>query len=300
MNLVAYYRTSSGKQDMSINDQKEEVKEFCATTDEYEFGGEHTIVNEFEDENVSGSVRSLGRDGFSEMIECLREDDTIDGIIVYNFDRLSRDPIDKMFIKFELEKYTLERPIEIIQAEPYTSSKRSIPPMSVNVMKKKENPIMELYNALAFVMKAFFDAQYLLMIGKHTKKSLRQKRQRGEPTGKTPFGLVTDKQLFADQSSATEYLPGDQFAEVVAVLNDFAEAGEDPYNGDELSAYGVGKKYGLKSPTARVRDIWDRREMYRDVILNVRDNLDEYKGRELSDDYKTNDLERIANLPVKF
>lgn len=76
-NTIGYLRVSSHGQ--SVKSQR------------YEMDKRHKIDRYFIDENVSGAVNAVNRDGFSQMLNYLREGDTV---IVPAVDRLGRDSLD--------------------------------------------------------------------------------------------------------------------------------------------------------------------------------------------------------------
>lgn len=75
MSRIAYYRVSSG--DQSIEAQRQALG-----------GG---FDREFQDVGVSGATKAEDRLGFSQLLQYVREDDTIH---VYAIDRLGRDALD--------------------------------------------------------------------------------------------------------------------------------------------------------------------------------------------------------------
>lgn len=77
MSLIAYYRVSTT--DQSVSAQR------AALTQHIKFD------REFVDEGVSGAVLAADRPGFSSLLNCIREGDTLH---VYAVDRLGRDALD--------------------------------------------------------------------------------------------------------------------------------------------------------------------------------------------------------------
>jgi DNA invertase Pin-like site-specific DNA recombinase len=75
--VIAYYRVSTA--DQTIENQRMEI----AKT--------YRVEKEFMDEAVSGTVAGMNREGFSKMMEFVREGDTC---VVCDLDRLGRDSID--------------------------------------------------------------------------------------------------------------------------------------------------------------------------------------------------------------
>jgi DNA invertase Pin-like site-specific DNA recombinase len=75
--VIAYYRVSTA--DQTIENQRMEI----AKT--------YRVDKEFMDEAVSGTVAGMNRDGFSKMMEFVREGDTL---VLVDLDRIGRDAID--------------------------------------------------------------------------------------------------------------------------------------------------------------------------------------------------------------
>jgi len=96
-NVFAYYRVSTQIQveQETEKTQKMVVNEFAESTD-------LTIIKEFQDLGVSGAIRT--REQYLEMIEQV---DTVEGLLVYDLDRLNRDlqaGLELMFILKEKNK----------------------------------------------------------------------------------------------------------------------------------------------------------------------------------------------------
>jgi len=94
MKLYAYYRVSTIMQ--SIQMQKEIVKKFIE-----EKGFE--IVEEFIDESMSGAL-GFERPAFNEMYNLLANNEEVDGIVVYNWDRLSREEEFAVMLMYYLRR----------------------------------------------------------------------------------------------------------------------------------------------------------------------------------------------------
>lgn len=77
MSTIAYYRVST--RDQNIETQRHEITKT------------YKISREFVDDAVSGTVKGKDREGFSSMMEYIREGDTL---VTVDLDRLGRDSID--------------------------------------------------------------------------------------------------------------------------------------------------------------------------------------------------------------
>ena len=80
MVTIAYYRVSTS--DQSVESQRSTL---LKSTNILKFD------KEFMDEGISGSVPSQARTGFMELLNYIREEDTL---YVYSVDRLGRDALD--------------------------------------------------------------------------------------------------------------------------------------------------------------------------------------------------------------
>lgn len=112
--------------------------------------------------------------------------------------------------------------------------------------------------------------------GDRVKETLEAKKKRGEPVGRPPFGLTTDKQKH-DADEAREYLPKDEkqddFKTAIRILNEYAYIDAEPGDEDAPPPGTIGREYGLASPTDTVRAIWDKRRLYKKVAEKHRDDL---------------------------
>lgn len=112
--------------------------------------------------------------------------------------------------------------------------------------------------------------------GESVRETLQAKRKRGEPIGRPPFGLTTDK-IKHGTDEATEYLPKDEkqddFKTAIQILNEYAYIGGGPGDDDTPPPGTIGKEYGLASPTDTVRSIWEKRRLYKKVAKKHRPEL---------------------------
>lgn len=83
MNLVSYNRVSTDEQKVGLQMYEQSIKRFC----EYH---NHTLVGQFQDEDVSGGIAFASRPSGSECYKLLMEGKA-DGIIVGDVSRMFRD-----------------------------------------------------------------------------------------------------------------------------------------------------------------------------------------------------------------
>lgn len=270
MKVVGYTRRSTGKQDMSLDDQRSRIESFCETEDEYQFGEEHTLVEIFQEE-VSGSTYPFGekRDAFPDLVDRLNDDPSIEGIVVWEFDRLARDSIRQVNVKDKLRRYHVGRDIEVMQIDPWMPPYRAIPPVFPDELKNQDEPMVAYNLRQVFMLQGNSALWEMLMTAKRTKEGMAEKKRAGDPIGRQPRGITTDKQredMESDQS--TMRLPKlddvgevvDNFVMAVDVLNTLATTEKSPYQ--------VGTDYGISSPDRAVKTMWENREKYREAAVN--------------------------------
>ncbi|WMT07263.1 recombinase family protein [Natrinema thermotolerans] len=275
MRLLGYGRRSTGKQDMSLDDQKDRIENFCAETDEYEYGGEHELVGEKDEwwyaEEVSGSTYPFGdkREEFPKLVDHLEEDKSIDGIVVWEFDRLARDSIRQVNIKDKLRRYHVGREIEILQIDPWMPPYRTIPPVFPNELKQEEEPIIAYNLRQVFMLQGNSALWEMLMTSKRTRDGLQSKQERDERIGNMPWGITTDK-LYYDLEKSTTRLPGENFEIAVAILNEQADVGNPRKHGTADGLWSYAKEQGMGSPSSTIKRMWDNRDDYRKALENGR------------------------------
>ncbi|MFC6755882.1 MULTISPECIES: recombinase family protein [Haloarcula] len=285
MNVVGYGRVSTDDdgQESSLPNQQGTVKQFCDETDEKEYGGTHDFCGWYEEE-VSGSVRPVERDQFSELVEHLNEDKSIDAIVVKNFKRLGRDPIDQITIKRDLELHHVGREIEILQASPWEGDRRSLmDPRTKNILKSND-PRGELNRAMVFIMNGIMAQNDIIQSSEDTREGLKSKKERGEHIGNTPWGITTDKVYYEDETQSKYRLPGEKFHVAIEVLNRQSQLGDPNEKGtaDGLWSYADGK--GMGSPSSTIKRMWENRDDYRKALENAQRD-------EFADDFTVDDIE---------
>ena len=261
--VLGYARTSPGtnEEGTSLPGQKQDIRDFCDERD-------WNLLYIFEDEDVSGrKTPPQEREGFSEMLGWLSERSNIDKIVVREKKRVARDT--KVLMTLDMFWDTqVGREIDI-----YSVVQDG--PIGVNEYGDSDDPMEKMMGELFQYMKNMMSELEAAMTAQNTRESLRRKKERGEPVGSIPWGLTTDKQKHGEDQ-ATEYLPDDEdedhFRTAIQIINDFEDRGKDPH---EDSAAPVGRKYGMdhSNLTVGVRNIWDKRELYRQVAEDHRPDL---------------------------
>lgn len=269
MRVVGYTRTSTDKQTTSINKQIDSIKSFCEGEDEFEYGGKHDRVEVFQDADTSGSKRPITRSGYGDMVDHLESDSSIEGIVVHEFDRLTRDPIDIINVKPTLERDYLDRRITILQTDSWIQPHRSIPPMRTEAISDEADGPNDL-QSLYFNGKLFYEWIRMKQLEQlqtriRTWREMISKKERGEPAGRPPRGVTTDKQVL-DKDNATLFLPDpdglDTFVRACAIISRVEADGE--------SAWSVGKDHGFSSPSMAVKRLIDNKDIYLEAYENAR------------------------------
>ena len=271
MRLLGYLRRSTDQQDMSLSDQETRLQDFCDEDQDGEYGGIHELVETYGEE-VSGSTYPFDRPAFSGLVDHLKRDDSIDGIVVWEFDRLARDSIRQANIRDKLRRYHIERDVDILQIDPWMPPRRSIPPIFVDELKEADDPIVAYNLRQVFMLQGNSAMWELLMTGKRTKEGLQSKKDRDEHIGRTPWGMTTDKVYYDDVDQSTTRLPGEDFEVAVEILN--RQGTQDPENGLVDGLWTYAKEQGIGSPSSTIRTMWENRENYRKALNNGRANDD--------------------------
>lgn len=262
MQLVGYARKSTEKQDMSLDDQRQRLRDFC---DEHD----HELVETY-DEQVSGSTNPMGRDEFSLLVDQVEQDPWIDGILIWEFDRLARDPLRQVFVKDQIDAE-----IEILQIDEWADGQRGIPPMFADELKDADDPLVAFTMRNVYLQLALSSMWEMLMAAKRTSDAMQQKKDRGEKIGRPGRGLTTDKEVLDHVDVATEYYPDpdntDVFEECLRILNRQSESPDpDEDLADGLWKY-VNEETDISSPSRTIRSLWERRDHYREAWENSQD-----------------------------
>ena len=293
MRVLGYGRTSQDDQDASLPDQEAMVQDFCESTDDNEYGEQHDFVDWYQDRNVSGSVYPAERPGFSSLIDHLNEDKTIDAIVVKNFKRLGRDPIDQITIKRFLERLHVGRAIEIMCVDPWEGDRRSLMDPRVQMMKNADDPLAEWNKALVFIVNGLSDARTILDASVGSEKAATQRRKSGGAWGSNPRGLVTPNIAWVDSDDTDRYVPIETaddeairewneanpekdwhedhttLVDVLHVLDVYLSEGTSPLEpyADPIPAGKLADQMGWSGSTNAVRNVWKKRTEYAEKAI---------------------------------
>ena len=272
MKGVAYRRTSPGTNDegTSLPGQRDKIESWADEND-------HELIDMFTDEGVSGQKTSpLERDGFFEAKEMLLRHPEAEFIVAKTKDRYGRQMRDLFSLRVLLNELHRERhgdegDIQVLTVEDGILDYRI-------ERGPDSDPIEQIMDFMKEMMVVFMSSYEAAQTSKKTSSSLQEKKDRSEPVGRPPFGLTTDKSK-RGTDRATMYLPKDteedKFATAIRVLSEFDEkAGETPQTDSGPSAWRAGKDHGISSPSKTVKSIWDKRELYREVAEEHREDLD--------------------------
>lgn len=93
--IYGYVRRSTDRQEESLEQQRERLREFAASRG-------WALVRIYEDDAISGS--DLERPGLMEMLQAIAEGKTVDGVLVWDRNRLARpkDPLDGLLLERRL------------------------------------------------------------------------------------------------------------------------------------------------------------------------------------------------------
>lgn len=299
MRVLGYGRTSQDDQDSSLPDQRAMVEEFCESTDDKEYGEKHEFVEWYQDRNVSGSIYPAERPGFSELIDHLNDDESIEGIVVKNFKRLGRDPIDQITIKRFLERIHVGREIEIMCIDPWEGDRRSLMDPRVEQMKRSDDKLAEWNKALVFIVNGLADARDILAASVGSEKAAEQRRKNNSAWGRNSRGLVTPNVAFVDSDDTSRYVPvemaepdaireweqdsGDEWqeeqtplAEVLEVLDTYLSEGTSPMENyaKPIPAGTMAKQMGWSGESSSVRNVWKKKEEYARIAVEFEDECD--------------------------
>ena len=273
---------------MSLDDQEDRLKDFCSTegNPDNEYYGTHELVGPVYKEEVSGSTYPFGeeREEFGELVEHLEQDESIDGIVVWEFDRLARDSIRQVNVKDKLRRYHVGREIEIMQIDPWMPPYRSIPPVFPDELKKADQPMIAYNLRQVFMLQGNSALWEMLMTSKRTTEGLHSKKERDEHIGNPPWGITTDKVLYElDESKHRLPIPEERpeqiepknhqpFSIAVAILNEQATVGDPNEHGTADGLWSYAKDKGMGSPSSTIKRMWNNRDDYRKALQNARDH----------------------------
>jgi len=271
---------------MSLEGQKARVQEFCDTegNPDNEYHQEHELVDWYAEE-VSGSTYPFGekREDFPKLVERLQADESIEGIVVWEFDRLARDSIRQVNVKDKLRRYHIGRDIEIMQIDPWMPPYRSIPPVFPDELKKADKPMIAYNLRQVFMLQGNSALWEMLMTSKRTTEGLNSKQERDEHIGNPPWGITTDK-VYYEQDKSKNRLPGEKFKTAIAILNEQATVGDPNQHGTADGLWSYAKDQGMGSPSSTIKRMWSNRDDYRKALKNA-------QKPDFSDDFDVEDVE---------
>jgi DNA invertase Pin-like site-specific DNA recombinase len=157
MDVRAYIRVSTGKQDISVAAQRQQIAQWC------ERAG-HTVVGWYVDEGVTGSSDIADRDGLGDALAALGKGEAL---VALKLDRVARD---------EIVAAMTQRLVE----------RRGAKLLYVDGTGNGDGPAAALMRSMV----AAFAAYELAMIRQRTRAALAEKRRRGELTGTAPLGTT--------------------------------------------------------------------------------------------------------------
>lgn len=157
MNVRAYIRVSTGKQEISVSAQREQIQAWCDREG-------HDVVDWYVDEGVTGSSDIADRDGLGAAMASIGKGEAL---VALKLDRIARD---------EMVAAMTQRLVE----------KRGARLLFVDGTGNDDSPTGRLMRSMV----AAFAAYELAMIRQRTRAALAEKKRRGELVGSAPVGFV--------------------------------------------------------------------------------------------------------------
>ncbi|WP_205474212.1 recombinase family protein [Nocardioides sp. SYSU D00038] len=183
-------------------------------------------VREYVDNDLSAFKRGVKRPQFETMLRDLANG-VVDGVVVYNLDRLARQPVD------------LERVIEVYETNPGLT----FATLEGDINLASDDGLTMARVMVAFANKASLDT------GRRTRRKHRELAEAGQPVGRRTFGWQSDLRTLDPaeaplaRQAVTEVLDGIPLAHVVRRWND---AGVTTTTGNRWSSQTL-RKY-LQNP----------------------------------------------------
>lgn len=155
---VGYVRVSTSSEDQktSIPNQKERVQSYCKSRD-------WKLVEFFEDQGFSG--KDLERRAFGELKRFIKKEG-VDALVVTNLDRFSRDPRD---VIAEMD-WLKDREVDFVSID-----------QSIDTSTTAGEMVM--------VLISYLNRMEREKTVEKIERAIKQKKERGEPLGRPPFGL---------------------------------------------------------------------------------------------------------------
>lgn len=213
---VGYARvsTTSESQETSIPTQRDRIKSYCDSKD-------WSFEKFCQDQGSSG--KDVERPGFNSLKRFLRKQE-VDALIVTNLDRFSRNPKD---VISEID-WLNEIDVDFVSID-----------QSIDTSTTTGEMVM--------VLISYLNRMEREKTVEKIKKSLKRKKEKGEPLGRPPFGL-----RYSDDKSS--FLPDQNFHRALKAIK-LRERGQ--------SLQQIRNKTGI--PTSTVSRLTDRKELYRSL-----------------------------------
>jgi len=161
MKALAYLRVSTEKQvetGVSLENQAERVRQYCG------YRG-FDLIDTIRDEGISGGVNKA-RDGFNKLLDRI-EDGSVDVLVLYSLERLSRDMLTLLALERYLDAYDVE--LHTVDGAIDTSTPDGF---------------------MNFGMKAFLSEFERRQVKYRTKKNMEHLKESGRLVGAVPYGYV--------------------------------------------------------------------------------------------------------------
>lgn len=260
MRALGYGRISDsdgGDEETSLPNQRDMIEEYAS-----ENGLE--IVDWYQDRNVSGKTHPSERNGFQQLMAVLEEREDIPVVLVKNGKRLARG-LSADDVKNSLRN-EIGREIEFVKTHPEGLERQ------VDSFKAADEGSTEWAMAPAMEgMKKSFERQEIAQAREQGKLLIARKRSNDQPFHRPPRGVTTDKQKNGKPTS-TEWVPIEEYYDddgarvrhkefdtCIEMLNKMATTGKSPYQ--------IGKSHGVPNPDRKMKNLWKRRDFYRDLAL---------------------------------
>lgn len=163
MNAIGYIRVSTDEQareGVSLENQREKIAAYCSLND-------MALLDTITDEGIS--AKNLNREGMKTLISQVKQG-TVDAVIVYKLDRLSRSVKDTIGLVELFEKHKVAFHSIVDHIDTKTATGRFF---------------LHIMSSLAQMERE--------LIGERTRDALSHKIVKGERVGHVPFGYVLDQ-----------------------------------------------------------------------------------------------------------
>ena len=257
MRVVAYGRVRPGGNEIPLSTQKHACQRFCEQN-KIDLGG-------WWGDECEPETPLLNRDQFPEIVRVVSTQE-VDGILVYELDRISTNPgivaglpaLIKATVKEDITIYTPEGEQDLTES----------PDPEMSMVASAMTQVTDAFDEWQSLIKSF-----------RIRESLHDHIEKGERSkiGRPPFGLESDRQRFENRDRVWRYYPDDQgdrdrFKVAIQILNEFAHADTDPWDtGTEPTITGTADKYDVTR--SQVESVWKNQKTFREVAEEHRDDL---------------------------